>query len=252
ETSREIKRANYNKIESQTGGLIKTRHQRRLEQLELNGKKFLSVSLDNGHGNENINLIWEQMNKSNSDRSKSLEEAQQNAIGPTKKNNALKDGDNQMIKIKTSYEFAGETISEEKYVNTNSAEAKAYLNSIHSNLNSTSNKNNNNNKTRTFRKSNNENNSNNKESNIKIKKRIKRKRPSIIDAIINNAKLQKINTLEKSRLDWASFVDRNNIDNELKSHNKDGYLSKQDFLHKVELNKDLQYKLANKKLNSLK
>ena len=45
----------------------------------------------------------------------------------------------------------------------------------------------------------------------------------------------KLSTLEKSRLDWASF-DKRNINEELKIHNKAGYLDKQDFINRMNSN----------------
>ena len=77
--------------------------------------------------------------------------------------------------------------------------------------------------------------------------RIKLKRPSLIDKFIalnGNNKKMKLSTLEKSRLDWASFIDKRKIGDELKRHNRGGYLDKQDFLNRVDYKKDEIYQRA--------
>lgn len=49
-------------------------------------------------------------------------------------------------------------------------------------------------------------------------------------------KKAKISTLEKSKLDWASFKKEENLDEEINTHNKgkDGYLERQDFLQRAD------------------
>ncbi|RKP05830.1 bucentaur or craniofacial development-domain-containing protein [Thamnocephalis sphaerospora] len=49
-------------------------------------------------------------------------------------------------------------------------------------------------------------------------------------AQMREKKKQRTNTLEKSKQDWESFVDREGIRDELLYANKDGYLEKRDFL----------------------
>ncbi|OAD77517.1 hypothetical protein PHYBLDRAFT_185527 [Phycomyces blakesleeanus NRRL 1555(-)] len=49
-----------------------------------------------------------------------------------------------------------------------------------------------------------------------------------------NVKVPKMNTLEKSRLDWQGYVDREGIRADLKYQNKDGYMEKVAFLQRVE------------------
>jgi hypothetical protein len=50
----------------------------------------------------------------------------------------------------------------------------------------------------------------------------------------------KLNTIEKSRLDWAGYVDREGIGDELDEHSraKEGYLGRMDFLGRVQANRD--------------
>ncbi|KAI8147606.1 bucentaur or craniofacial development-domain-containing protein, partial [Fennellomyces sp. T-0311] len=49
-----------------------------------------------------------------------------------------------------------------------------------------------------------------------------------------NIKVPKMNTLEKSRLDWQGYVDREGIRDDLKYKNKDGYMEKVAFLQRVD------------------
>lgn len=143
--------------------------------------------------------------------------------------------DGEKIKIQTSYTFAGKVVTESKLVDANSAEAKAYLNSTSflTQIDDSGNK-----VPRAF---------------VPVLRqipgtdeptelRIKLKRPSLIDKFLSSqGKKLKLSTLEKSRLDWASFVDKRKIKDDLKLHNKAGYLDKQDFLGRVESKRDKQY-----------
>lgn len=143
------------------------------------------------------------------------------------------------IRIETTYTFAGKIITESKLVDADSAEAKVYQNS-----------------TDLINKSSSES-MKGRRSFIPVIRtvpgetepvalRIKLKRPSLIDKFLDtylNKKL-KLSTLEKSRLDWASFVDKKQIQDELRVANKAGFLDKQDFLNRVEWKRDEQYKQA--------
>lgn len=149
------------------------------------------------------------------------------------------DDDVDKVWIKTSYVFAGKVITESKQVDANSAEAKAFLNSA-AGIQMVSGEENG--KKRSF---------------VPIIRsvdgydeplelRIKLKRPSLIDRFMSSQgnKEQKLSTLEKSRLDWACFVDENKISDDLKLHNKDGYLEKQDFLGRLQHKQDKAYENA--------
>ena len=46
-------------------------------------------------------------------------------------------------------------------------------------------------------------------------------------------KPQKLSVLEKSRLDWAGFVDKEGIVDDLKRYNQDGYVERQEFLKRT-------------------
>ncbi|CAM0138804.1 hypothetical protein VKS41_005984 [Umbelopsis sp. WA50703] len=49
-----------------------------------------------------------------------------------------------------------------------------------------------------------------------------------------NIKTPKMNTLDKSKLDWQGYVDREGIREDLKYRNKDGYMEKVAFLQRVD------------------
>lgn len=132
------------------------------------------------------------------------------------------------IRIETSYAFAGKVITELKLVDSDSAEAKAYLSSTSALSLKPEEERKNRLSIPVIRKL------PNSEETVEL--RIKLKRPSLIDKFlgsVNNKRL-KLSTLEKSRLDWASFVDKRKIKDELSIHNKGGYLDRQDFLGRVD------------------
>lgn len=57
----------------------------------------------------------------------------------------------------------------------------------------------------------------------------------------------KLNTLEKSKLDWKDFVGKEGIEDELKHHNKDGYMEKVAFLQRTDERRDQEYQQLKKK-----
>ncbi|RQM28324.1 hypothetical protein B5M09_002147 [Aphanomyces astaci] len=63
-------------------------------------------------------------------------------------------------------------------------------------------------------------------------------RESALDAALASLNQpKKVSTIEKSSLDWDSFKDEAGIVDELDQYTKDGYLEKQDFLHRVDARK---------------
>lgn len=147
-----------------------------------------------------------------------------------------KDLQPQTITIKLTYAFAGKIVTETKTVDANLAEAKAYLNSTARMATYDEDK-----PYRLF---------------VPVMRtvpgeleprelRIKLKRPLLIDKFLSGSgKKIKLSTLEKSRLDWALFVDKRNIQDELKIGNRDGYLEKQDFLGRLDAKRDENYQKA--------
>lgn len=142
----------------------------------------------------------------------------------------------EMIRIETTYTFAGKLVRESKMVDANSAEAKAYLNSTSGIMRDSGEKTSNKSYVTVIRKV--------PGSDEQVPLRIKLKRPSLIDKFLAGDKKNKLTTLEKSRLDWASFVDKKSIKDDLSLHNKAGYLEKQDFLGRMDAKRDLEYQKA--------
>lgn len=70
-----------------------------------------------------------------------------------------------------------------------------------------------------------------------------------ISAILGRLeKKTKINTLEKSKMDWDNFKKQEDIEEEINSHNrgKDGYLEKQDFLQRADFRQfEIEKRLRN-------
>ncbi|KAK6497404.1 swr complex subunit [Arthrobotrys musiformis] len=120
-----------------------------------------------------------------------------------------------MITIKRTYEFAGETVTEEKKVAANSFEARTYLSSLQAGAPQASTPNPPKPLRRPMRK-------------------VSKFDPGFAGA--GAKKASKLNTLEKSRLDWAGFVDQEGIGDELDKKRRQGgdsYLERQDFLGRV-------------------
>ncbi|KAK9448401.1 bucentaur or craniofacial development-domain-containing protein [Limtongia smithiae] len=62
----------------------------------------------------------------------------------------------------------------------------------------------------------------------------RRRKGTSLEQLVGKGKPAKINTLEKSKLDWQGFVSQEGIEGDLKRHNQGGYLHKQDFLARVD------------------
>lgn len=150
---------------------------------------------------------------------------------------SLETNDEEMqIRIVTTYTFAGRLVRESKLVAADSAEARAYLNSTSGLMASDEDKENHKSYVTVIRKV--------QGTEEERPLRIKLKRSSLIDKFLARDKKNKLTTLEKSRLDWASFVDKKKIKDDLAQHNKGGYLEKQAFLNRVEDKRDEQYQQA--------
>lgn len=152
-----------------------------------------------------------------------------------------KDGDpSEMIKIKRTYNFAGKVHTEEKLVQRDSAEARLYLASQGENASGDA----------------------AAEENDQPDKRMPRKAfRSAFEPIVNAAeqgqradlnlgmavrlqarqeKAKKLNTVEKSRMDWAGFVDKEGIKDELAlaGRAKGAFADRQDFLARSEARRE--------------
>ncbi|KAM9895687.1 hypothetical protein OXX79_007935 [Metschnikowia pulcherrima] len=217
-----------------------------VSQVRTRGQKFKDTfasktghSLPNGllqdDSRVNVDEIFQSLQKNGADDWASLVRSDDPEAEPPKEEIFQNNDENEeKVRIYTTYTFAGKLVREEKVVDANSAEAKAYLNST-TGLTS-------------------EENRPHKSYVTVVRKvagtdeekplRIKLKRPSLIDKFLLGDKKNKLSTLEKSRLDWASFVDKKKLKDDLAIHNKGGYLEKQDFLGRVEANRDTQYQEA--------
>jgi hypothetical protein len=181
-----------------------------------------------------VDAIWAEMMAGGSSTSKPTENAEDMVIDENETKVAdekpdSKDDESTMIRIKRTYNFAGRIHTEEKLVPRDSAEAKLYLASQEGDA----------------------------PPDALLTKRLTKKAfRSAFEPIIegatgrtdlnlglaarmkaaNEAQAKKLNTVEKSRMDWAGFVDKEGIKDELElaGKSKDSYASRQDFLARSE------------------
>lgn len=143
----------------------------------------------------------------------------------------------EMITIKRTYTFAGEVITEEKLVPKSSAEARLYLQSQQSPQKDSEHV---------------------SKPGIKQPFRRPKKRASMFEPSTESlgqstdtktGKGPKLNTIEKSKLDWAGYVDKEGMKDELDEaeKSKDGYLGKKDFLDRVVAKRDHEILSAKKR-----
>lgn len=221
----------YSRIESETGGLVRTRRAKLLED-ELKSKRKYE-GLQAGSISDSVKDIWNELKEVTNKRLKDRAFC----------GSVLADGDGvraesyqeERILIKRHYKFAGETKHEERLVPISSSEAQEYLRS-HKFQNKSDTR------SEYLRKPIAE-----KEVPIRTeeeRKRLRRplKRPPYLEQIIAGSLKPKLTTLEKSSMDWATYVDKEGLNDELSLYNKDGYLAKQDFLNRVEMVKDSRYR----------
>ncbi|OKL56127.1 SWR1-complex protein 5 [Talaromyces atroroseus] len=146
-----------------------------------------------------------------------------------------------MIKIKRTYKFAGEIHTEEKMVPRDSAEAKLYLaetaaekpedlaEGLHSEANIVKLR-------RPLRKV----SRFDPNPTGVIKKSWEKQQVRAVSGDADELKGPKLNTVEKSRLDWAQYVDETGIKDELNVHSKakEGYMGRMDFLNRVDAKRE--------------
>ncbi|CAG7936172.1 unnamed protein product [Penicillium nalgiovense] len=229
--------------EGGTGGFVRTRAMK--QQIQEEQRKPLA-RIDGA--TVDVDALWEQMNAPQAYTSLQSPQTQQISESvpeaePTSETKAQDQGSkdaehkightlhaDQMIKIKRTYKFAGEWITEEKVVPKHSAEAKVFLSSGE-NVEYTD-----------------EDAAANATRNLRRPlRKISRFDPNPTGTIKKSWEKQliadnkdprgpKINTVEKSRLDWASYVDSAGIKDELRTHSKakEGYIGRMDFLGRME------------------
>ncbi|KAI0024761.1 bucentaur or craniofacial development-domain-containing protein [Xylariomycetidae sp. FL0641] len=227
------------------GGLIKTRSMRATEKAE---RKSHAVT---GPVTIDVDDIWAKMNadpllpaKQNETNEK---ENQQPLPDPAnEKQKSTEQDPSALIKIKRTYNFAGKVHTEEKLVPRDSAEAKLYLASQDPKV---------------VEEANNEED--------EPKRKLRRAFRSAFEPVIENlaqrsdlqlgmdvrmqlreqakeAKAKKLNVVEKSRMDWAGFVDKEGIKDELElaGKSKESFANRQDFLARVEAKKEEEARRA--------
>ncbi|KAL5342437.1 bucentaur or craniofacial development-domain-containing protein [Aspergillus crustosus] len=149
----------------------------------------------------------------------------------------------EMVKIKRTYKFAGDVITEEKLVPRDSAEAKLFLSGGQDG--------------KVVAATEDNIADGNSHSIIKFHRPLRKisrfdpnptglikksweKQPLTEAGQEANARGPKINTVEKSRMDWAAYVDQAGISDELRVHSKakEGFLGRMDFLDRVDAKRE--------------
>lgn len=213
---------------------VRTRGQRYRDNLDGPGKRTAAAGLVTESLHIDVDEVFRSLQSNKDDDWRRLVGSSPSAPEPEKKNeDAFAE---EKIRIMTTYTFAGKLVRESKLVDANSAEAKAYMNSTNGIVNTGAEEGPHKSYVTVVRRV--------KGVEEPVSLRIKLKRPSLIDKFLAGDKKNKLTTLEKSRLDWASFVDKKSLKDDLALHNKGGYLEKQDFLGRVEAKKDLHYQQA--------
>ncbi|KAK5990114.1 SWR1-complex protein 5 [Cladobotryum mycophilum] len=224
--------------EAGEGGLIKTRSQRAAEKEE---RKYATSK---GPVTVDVDAIWAEMmtggtsaskidttvNEGKAENGDSIESAGEKhgtESGTTKYDEST------MIRIKRTYNFAGRVHTEEKLVPRDSAEAKLFLASQKEDIPADT-----------------------TPAKRLTKKAFRSAFEPVMDGVpgrtdlnlglaarmkaAKEAQAKKLNTVEKSRMDWAGYVDKEGIKDELElaGKSKDSYAARQDFLARSEALRD--------------
>ncbi|KAK3943050.1 swr complex subunit [Diplogelasinospora grovesii] len=230
------------------GGLIKTRSMRAVEQAE---RRIAAAS---GPVTVDVDALWAQMTSdtttlptsttlpSSQDESQSARDIA--SVASPQRQKQTQQVESELIRIKRTYNFAGKVHTEEKLVHRESAEAKLYLASLGENgvaaaaaeeegaapkrM-----------PRKAFRSAfepifNEQQLSKRSDLNLGMSVRLRARE----EAASANAK--KLNTVEKSRMDWAGYVDKEGIKDELElaGKSKDSFAARQDFLARSEMRRD--------------
>lgn len=220
------------------GGLVKTRAQRKAEVKE---KKPLTEA---SKSSVNVDDLWAQMAASEDPKGHTISPRQQDQTKgagrkePTEAFSRNENTDRQQlvdhvadqhkdprgentVTIKRRYDFAGQTIEEDRIVSASSAEARVCHESRNPQLKNLS------------------------PDKKPLRRPVKNKSlfgstdPANVAASLPS-KAPKLNTLEKSKLDWAAHVDKEGISDELNEHSraKEGYLGRVDFLGRMDAKRE--------------
>lgn len=237
------------------GGLIKTRRQRAQEKAE---RKSHAVT---GQVTINVDDVWAQMtaaplipSKIDTERDKENQQPRHEDIpiaGGVASGQPDSSSAPQMIRIKRTYNFAGKVHTEEKLVPRDSAEARLYLASQDPK------------KLAAETEAGTENEGEDERPKRKPRKAFRSLFEPAVEGLAERsdlklgmnvrlelreqqAKAKKLNVVEKSRMDWAGFVDKEGIKDELElaGKSKESYVSRQDFLSRVEAKKEEEARRA--------
>ncbi|KAM0198774.1 hypothetical protein ACHAPA_001003 [Fusarium lateritium] len=215
------------------GGLVKTRRQRAAEKEE---RKYVT---NNVPVTVDVDALWAQMISQTPapgsqidrpDRTDAETNPENRKDEPISRavDSAGSDDPSAMIRIKRTYNFAGRVHTEEKLVPRDSAEAKLYLASQSQDVPAEGPE------KRVTRKAfrsafepQMELLPHRSDLNLGMAARIK---------AAKEAQAKKLNVVEKSRMDWAGYVDKEGIKDELElaGKSKDSYMAREDFLAKSE------------------
>ncbi|KAJ5100022.1 hypothetical protein N7532_007023 [Penicillium argentinense] len=241
--------------EGGTGGFVRTRAMK----MQIQEERKPLARIDGA--TVDVNALWEQMNAPDSqlglaDSQTQRENEETPAAEPTADTAAQEqpaaDAEDQSrhnqyadqkIKIKRTYKFAGEWITEEKIVPKDSAEAKAFLSSgekvEYAEVDDATED-----AARNVRRPLRKISRFDPNPSGTIKKSWEKQQPVVSGE--GDAKGPKINTVEKSRLDWAQYVDQAGIKDELRTHSKakEGYMGRMDFLGRMDARREEEARQA--------
>ncbi|KAI4728498.1 BCNT-domain-containing protein [Aureobasidium sp. EXF-10728] len=245
------------------GGLIKTRAQRRAEKQDR--QEYQKANVDNV--TVDVDALWASMTANPIGRPsrdqpepEQVANKQDGALEQADKKDVQADkDDNGMITIKRSYDFAGQKVTEEKRVHKDSAEAKLFLanNDPAKQAKPPSPSPNDDRPAlrRPLRRASRFEPNPTGEVRGLPPERQRLRTPSRADVIAQqkrleeeakNGKAVKLNTVQKSAIDWAAHVDQEGLKDELDEYgrSKQGYIGKMDFLRGVHGKKEEEERKA--------
>ncbi|KAG9596865.1 BCNT-domain-containing protein, partial [Aureobasidium melanogenum] len=245
------------------GGLIKTRAQRRAEKQER--QEYQRANADNV--TVNVDALWASMaakpiGRPSREQPKLEEDVSEQDNEPGKSDNkTTQDGedDDGMITIKRSYDFAGQKVTEEKRVHKDSAEAKLFLANNdpakQTKPSSPTPKDDQPALRRPLRRASKFEPNPTGEVKGLPPERQRLRTPSRADVLAQQKRLEeeakmgkavKLNTVQKSAIDWAAHVDQEGLKDELDEYgrSKQGYIGKMDFLRGVHGKKEEEERKA--------
>ncbi|KAI5208890.1 hypothetical protein AUEXF2481DRAFT_41540 [Aureobasidium subglaciale EXF-2481] len=245
------------------GGLIKTRAQRKLEMQERQEYQRANVE----DVTVDVDALWASMTakpigRPSREQPKPEQDAIQQNSAPEKAEarttQGVEDGEG-MITIKRSYDFAGQKVTEEKRVHKDSAEAKLFLANNdpakQSKPRSPSPKDDQPTLRRPLRRASKFEPNPTGEVRGLPPERQRLRTPSRADVLALQNRLEeeakkgkavKLNTVQKSAIDWATHVDQEGLKDELDEYgrSKQGYIGKMDFLRGVHGKKEEEERKA--------